>query len=290
MAEELKKDLLIESFLINMYPDISESTKITYRLKINKYMSGCSVADQYRLTSLLRKEKAAVTAYRKVFTKFISYCKECETNQQLEEVLMADNETTTLPVNENLRKIPNYLKLLECFVIDKGAKLSRKDICSVFYPIVKNKHTHLSYFYTYLNKLGLQDGNFFKLKITKVPDEKDITKDTKKDMEVIMKKESKGSKKENNNTKMVKVENTESKKDLCISDVLSYLSKYVENEDSMKMIQEIVDKESYKKIIKVEVSKFLNSLRSNNIPDDIVENLDDRLQNILCSLFPRTFV
>ena len=165
LKEELIKLERIESFLNSTYPDVSISTRNLYKTKIRKYMSGNSKSDQKRFEILLRQDIKAVKAYRKLFNQFLIFCKDREkeiivtpkTNSWEGEVVMV-SKNNKLPVNDQIMKIPGYQKLVKVFVRDTEHGMSKKEIVNVFYPIVHNKRTFLSYFYTYLKELNLWDG------------------------------------------------------------------------------------------------------------------------------------
>lgn len=174
MQDGLMKIQQIDSFLESTYPHISTPTKNLYRVKLNKYMSGNIRSDKKRLELLLRQDVLAVKAYRKLFNQFLYYCQNRETEgcvkQQKGETVMTEEKKTdalvpvplkednSLPINTQLRKIPKYEKLVKVFVKDREKGMTKKEIVNVFYPIINNKRTYLSYFYSYLKELDLWDG------------------------------------------------------------------------------------------------------------------------------------
>lgn len=270
LREELIKAERIESFLNSTYPDVSVSTRYLYKTKIRKYMSGNSKADQKKLELLLRQDIKAVKTYRKVFTQFLRFCKTVEqgvetTKQKGEEVMASvDNK---LPINDQIRKVPGYQKLVRVFVKDTEHGMDKREILKVFYPIVHNKRTFLSYFYTYLKELDLWDGKdtFF------------INLASKENNAVENSVES-----ESENTNLVECKNEKSNLDL--DNIIESIKSLGLDEDHSESILGILNAEKQKralaaqqKIINEETDKYLSSLRERGVSELMIDTIRHHL-------------
>ncbi len=270
LREELIKAERIESFLNSTYPDVSVSTRYLYKTKIRKYMSGNSKADQKKLELLLRQDIKAVKTYRKVFTQFLRFCKtveqEVETTKQKGEEVMASVDNK-LPINDQIRKVPGYQKLVRVFVKDTEHGMDKREILKVFYPIVHNKRTFLSYFYTYLKGLDLWDGKdtFF------------INLASKENSAVGNNVES-----ESENTNLVECKNEKSNLDLDY--IIESIKSLGLDEDHSESILGILNAEKQKralaaqqKIINEETDKYLSSLRERGVSELMVDTIRHHL-------------
>lgn len=269
LKEELIKLERIESFLNSTYPDVSISTRNLYKTKIRKYMSGNSKSDQKRFELLLRQDIKAVKAYRKLFNQFLIFCKDREkeiivtskTNLLEGEVVMV-SKNNRLPVNDQIMKIPGYQKLVKVFVKDIEHGMNKKEIVKVFYPIVHNKRTFLSYFYTYLKELNLWDGKdiFF---INLANKENNAVNDVESRSE---------------NTNLVECKNDKLSMDL--DDIIESIKSLGLDADHSESILDILNAEKQKrtleaqqKIINEETDKYFLSLKERGISEMMVDSI-----------------
>lgn len=279
LKEELIKAERIESFLNSTYPDVSLATRYLYKTKIRKYMSGNSKADQKRLELLLRQNTKAITMYRKLFNQFLIYCKSKE--QEVVEDRVVNNKTqgesvmesanNQLPINDQLRKIPGYKKLLCVFEKDTRVGMTKKKIVKVFYPLIHNRHTYLSYFYTYLKGLGLWDGkNTYYIKLVDGYSTKNTSVIEPEKVEEV------------ENTNIVKRSNGDSSMNLdAIIDGIKALGLSNSNSESILNIlnaeKQKRELEAQRNIIVEETEKYILALKKRGIDEEVVEQIKDSI-------------
>ena len=295
LQEEFEKINKIDSFLESVYPNVSIPTKNLYRSKINKYMSGNHKSDSKKLEILLRQNVSAVKSYRKLFSQFLYYCKNKEKEiefvktQKQEGVCSMSGKTEKknldslivtstsncenqddikLPINAQIRRIPKYEKLVEVFAKDTKNGMNKKEIVKVFYPIVHNKRTYLSYFYSYLKGLNLWDGKdkFFINLAT------NIVEDTNNKNNVMVE-----------NRSLVKVEN---KKTLCLDDIIEGVKSLGLDVSSSDSILQILNDEKQKRelqrqkdIIREETLKYISCLKACGVNEETVNNIDRLIED-----------